>query len=702
MVTPMCNRLLGYVTRVRPLVVAALVLAASAILTAATKGPDSAGYKGTDETAFSFIDVAASGGASILVGTDDGTAALTLPFAFEFYRTQYTMVCVSSNGAVYFVANETACGTISDFANTDLTSTAPPGDHPGLFPFWTDLSFDTPGAGVAYQVLGDTGSRRFVIQWNGAHPVGSASAVAFEAILFEGSNQILFQYKTVDLGAGDPASKGGQATIGIRNADGQNHDEEIAWSHNAPIVGNETAILFTGTRAAPTITATGGTFTYNGSAHAGTGAAYGAGGASEPLPVTLSYVGIGATSYGPTALAPANAGTYNFTTTFAGDGSYTPASATDALTINKAAQTTTVTVTAPGAVTYGAPATATAIGGDAGTYSFSTGGSTGCSVVGDQVSVIDATGSCALTATRSGDDNYQPSNPSATFPVSLNKAAQSIAFTTTAPSSPIVGGTYTVGATGGGSGNAVVFSSLTGTTCSVAGTLVSFLATGTCDVAANQSGNNNYAAALQQTQSMTVGAAPAGAATTTSVTSSKNPSLVGASVTFTATVLRASNNTAVTIGTVTFKDGATVLAANVAVNRKGVASLKTSALTAGSHTITAVYNANATFDTSQASVVQAVQRSTVTNVVSSPNPSAPGQNVAFTATVTSSGTPVTAGTVTFMEGTTVLAGPIALDGSGQASFATSSLTAGRHKIAANYSPAGVYQASADTVTQSVK
>jgi hypothetical protein len=307
-----------------------------------------------------------------------------------------------------------------------------------------------------------------------------------------------------------------------------------------------------------------------------------------------------------------------------------------------------------------------------------------------------------LTATRSGDDNYQPSNPSAALPVSLSKAAQAITFTTTPPSSPTVGGNYTVGATGGGSGNAVAFSSLTGTTCSVAGTLVSFLAAGTCEVAANQSGNNNYDAALQQTQTMTVVAAPPGAATTTSVASSKNPSLVGDVVTFTATVLRTSNSTAVTIGTVTFRDGATVLAANVAVNRKGVASLKTSALTAGSHTITAVYNANATFDTSEASVVQTVQRSTVTSVVSSPSRSTAGQNVVFTATVTSSGAPVTVGTVTFIEGTTVLAGPIALDGSGQASFATSTLAAGRHKITANYSPAGVYQASTDTVTQTVR
>ena len=604
MVTSMCTRMLGHVTRIRPLAIAALVLAASAIPMATTKGPDSAGYKGTDETAFSFIDVAASGGASILVGTDDGTAALTLPFAFDFYGTPYTMVCVSSNGAVYFITSQSECGAISDFANTDLTSTATPGNHPGLFPFWTDLAFENPGAGVAYQALGDAGSRKFVLQWNTVNPVGSPNAVTFEAILFEGSHQVLFQYKTVDLGAGNPASKGGQATIGIRDTDGQNSGKEIAWSNNAPVIPDATAILFTGNRLAPTITATGGTFTYNGSQHAGTGAAYGAGGASEPLPVALSYVGTGATSYGPSALAPSDAGTYNFTATFDGTGSsYTSASATDPLTINKAAQAS-VTVTAPLSVTFGAPETATATGGNAGTYSFSAGTSTGCSVLGTQVSVIDATGSCSLTATRSGDANYEASAPSAAFPVTLIKAAQTITFTSTPPVSPAVGGTYVVSAIGGGSGNPVLFSSLTMSSCSVAASTVSFVGAGLCRVAANQAGNANYNDAGETVQQITV---VAGAPTTTALESSKNPSKVGQIVTFSAKVKLTNGTKSVTAGTVTFMEGSIVLAGPIALNSGGVASFSRSNLSVGTHTITAVYNGTSSFNASSGSVIQIVR-----------------------------------------------------------------------------------------------
>ena len=56
----------------------------------------------------------------------------------------------------------------------------------------------------------------------------------------------------------------------------------------------------------------------------------------------------------------------------------------------------------------------------------------------------------------------------------------------------------------------------------------------------------------------------------------------------------------------------------------------------------------------------------------------------FTATV-NGGSAVTEGTITFKEGGTTLAGPLALDGNGQASFNIGSLTAGSHTITAEYS-----------------
>jgi len=221
-----------------------------------TRGPDGGGYTATDSAVYSFIDISAGGsGTSVLSGTDDGTVPLTLPFPFQFYGQNYSMVCVSSNGALYFITSAAACGSAAnDFANTDLTVASPPNDPPALLPFWSDLSFAVPGAGsVIYQTLGAAGARRFVVQWNNAYPQGSQNPVTFEAVLFESGNRILFQYQNVDLGAGDPNTQAGRATIGIHNSGGLQTGQQLPWSYDARVLANSTALQFSNQ---PTIVAT--------------------------------------------------------------------------------------------------------------------------------------------------------------------------------------------------------------------------------------------------------------------------------------------------------------------------------------------------------------------------------------------------------------------------------------------------------------
>jgi hypothetical protein len=82
-------------------------------------------------------------------------------------------------------------------------------------------------------------------------------------------------------------------------------------------------------------------------------------------------------------------------------------------------------------------------------------------------------------------------------------------LTTRPPLLSYVGDTYDMAATGGGSGNPVVFSSLTPAVCTAGPSVnntsaVDLIAVGTCTVAANQAGNATYAAAPQVTQSFTV------------------------------------------------------------------------------------------------------------------------------------------------------------------------------------------------------
>jgi hypothetical protein len=92
------------------------------------------------------------------------------------------------------------------------------------------------------------------------------------------------------------------------------------------------------------------------------------------------------------------------------------------------------------------------------------------------------------------------------------------------------------------------------------------------------------------------------ATTTTTLASSRNPSSVGQSVTFTASVTPQFSGTVK--GTVTFYDGA--MALKTMALSGGVAKFTTSTLTSGAHNITATYNGSANFVGSSASLTQTV------------------------------------------------------------------------------------------------
>jgi subtilisin-like proprotein convertase family protein len=99
------------------------------------------------------------------------------------------------------------------------------------------------------------------------------------------------------------------------------------------------------------------------------------------------------------------------------------------------------------------------------------------------------------------------------------------------------------------------------------------------------------------------------AGTTTTVSSSLNPSLTTNSVTFTAHVVKTSDSTNVTAGSVTFVDSSTgaTLASNVALSGSGLASTSAIAgLVERRHLITATYNPDPAFLTSNGNMFQTV------------------------------------------------------------------------------------------------
>jgi hypothetical protein len=184
--------------------------------------------------------------------------------------------------------------------------------------------------------------------------------------------------------------------------------------------------------------------------------------------------------------------------------------------------------------------------------------------------------------------------------------------------------------------------------------------------------------------------------TKTSLTSNTNPSISGQSVTFTATVTAAAGTPT---GTVTFNDGSTILKTITLGGNKAIYT--TSALSVGSHPITASYSGDTNNDVSASNlVIQVVNGLPKANVSlsSSVNPSDSGQSVKFTATLSSSGA---TGSVTFYDGSTSL-GTATLS-SGTASVNTSSLTVGSHNITAVYGGNTTYASgTSNTVIQKVR
>ncbi|MBI5934720.1 MAG: hypothetical protein HY867_13525, partial [Chloroflexi bacterium] len=210
-------------------------------------------------------------------------------------------------------------------------------------------------------------------------------------------------------------------------------------------------------------------------------------------------------------------GTCDITATKAADSNYNSiTSASFAVTINKANQAA-LTITAPASMTFGdADATISYSGGTTGgAVTFDAGASTACSIVAGKLHVVSGTGTCDITATMAGDNDYNPVT-SASFAVTINKANQAT-LTITGPASMAFGDADATITTSGGSGTgAVTFDAGASTACSiVAGNLHVLSGTGTCDITATKAADNDYNSTTSASFAVTISKANQAALTIT-------------------------------------------------------------------------------------------------------------------------------------------------------------------------------------------
>ena len=444
-------------------------------------------------------------------------------------------------------------------------------------------------------------------------------------------------------------------------------------------------LSWTGTGAAPT-----GAVTIGGTGSAGTYSSTTCGAASGNT-ITCSA------TYTPNNDAP---GSYTENASYAGDSNYTASSSSQSgnFTINQATTTTAVTSNVNPS-TYGSPVTFTAtIAAEnnfvkgrnsrkgrvksndvTGTVSWSS--NTGCSTSTVTWSAVNlnATATCTtstldvgsdtVTGTYSGDSNHQSSNGQVSQQVN-GGVATAISVSNVSPSSEDYAADSPVTITAvlswtgnaaaptaadvsiGGNGNGTYGATSCGApsgdtmTCSASYTPNNADVAGSYTETATFSGDNHYSASSSsQTNNFTINAATSSVSVSSS--SNSNTSTYGQSVTFTATVTgengdvkgRAGRNGKVksndVTGTVNWSAN-TGCSSSTVSGYPGVATCTTSALNAGSDTVTASYSGDANHGGSNGSVIQTVNQASQTITFRTNAPASAVYNSQFTVAATAS------------------------------------------------------------------
>jgi hypothetical protein len=162
-----------------------------------------------------------------------------------------------------------------------------------------------------------------------------------------------------------------------------------------------------------------------------------------------------------------------------------------------------------------------------------------CTLTGSTVSFSGA-GSCLINADQGGNSVFAAA-PRVTQSIDIEQAVgntpQTITITSTPPTPAFVGGAYAVAATASsGLTVALTIDQSSLGICTIAGSTVAFLNPGLCTVAANQSGDSQFAAAAQVTQQITVMASSGSTPQAIAFSSvPPNPAVVGGSYAVAAT-----------------------------------------------------------------------------------------------------------------------------------------------------------------------
>ncbi len=166
--------------------------------------PLAADAPGTD-----FADIALLG-TPITFSGETPSAAVALPFAFEFFGRLYAAVTVSPNGFLRFGAAE------EPTPRWVRGSTMPDARSPNavLAGLWKDLEPSFAGASVTYATVGSAPNRQFLVQFTNVPDAVRLSVLnTFQIALVETTGEIVVRYRSA-FGSPDGAAAGIESETG--------------------------------------------------------------------------------------------------------------------------------------------------------------------------------------------------------------------------------------------------------------------------------------------------------------------------------------------------------------------------------------------------------------------------------------------------------------------------------------------------------
>jgi hypothetical protein len=177
---------------------------------------------------------------------------VNIGFSFNYYGTDYSKLTIRSCGLLTF---EPSVFDGFIFQQDERIGNSPSVDG-FIMPFgeqlWAYNYLNPDSSAVLCETLGTSPNRQFIVEWqNVVGPIsnisiGSNQGITFEAILFEDSNNILFQYNDTIFSDSSWwtqfSNYGGQAMTGIEDSSG---NIGLEYSYYQPILNQNLAVLFT-------------------------------------------------------------------------------------------------------------------------------------------------------------------------------------------------------------------------------------------------------------------------------------------------------------------------------------------------------------------------------------------------------------------------------------------------------------------------